>query len=126
MISTARSINWRGNIYTTSSNNSRIQILFKLTQNSHQTDHILGHKTNLDTFKRIKGYKIFFNEDLLIIYELVELYFDLEKEDDVRIKKYNNAMAYFILASQAFREETLRFAGRSVPQGISHQADARS
>ena len=54
LISTARSINWRGNIYTTSSNNSRIQILFKLTQNSHQTDHILGHTTNLDTFKRIK------------------------------------------------------------------------
>lgn len=72
---------------------------------------------NIDTFKRIKGYKIFFNEDLLIIYELVELYFDLEKEDDVRIKKYNNAMAYFILASQAFREEkyveALYFASKS-------------
>ena len=54
LISTALSINWRGYVYTTSSNNSRIQILFKLTQNIHQTDHILGHKTNLDTFKRIK------------------------------------------------------------------------
>ena len=54
LISTARSINWRGNIHTTSSNNSRIQLLFKLTQNIHQTDHILGHKTHLDTFERIK------------------------------------------------------------------------
>ena len=54
LISTALSINWRGYVYTTSSNNSRIQILFKLTQNIHQMDHILGHKTNLDSFKRIK------------------------------------------------------------------------
>lgn len=75
---------------------------------------ILG---NMDLFKKIKTYKIFYNEDLLIIYELITLYFGNEKDEDARIKKYNNAMAYFILASQSFRNgkyvEALYYSSKS-------------
>lgn len=72
---------------------------------------------NMDLYKKVKTYKNFYNEDLLTILELITLYFGSEKDEDARIKKYNNAMAYFILASQSFRNakyvEALYYASKS-------------
>ena len=56
---------------------------------------------NIKLYEKIKKYKLFYNDDLLSIYELLNIYFEAETDDSIKMKKYDSSMAYFILASQA-------------------------
>lgn len=74
-------------------------ILF-LNMNSTKSIRIVIDE-NLELYEKIKKYKTFYNDDLLLIYELLNVFFEAESDEAIRMKKYDNAMAYFILASQA-------------------------
>lgn len=60
---------------------------------------------NLELYNKIKNYKSFYTDELLVIYDLTNIYFEGEDDEEIRMRKYDNAMAYFILSSQSFRNE---------------------
>lgn len=69
---------------------------------------------NEELFNHVKMYTVFFNNSLSEIYELIYLSFEKSIKDACWIKNYNNASAYFILASRSYMNksyiETLFFA----------------
>ena len=73
-------------------------------------------KENELLFNRIKIYEKFLNYGLEELYELVYLSFERDIPEDCWIKNYNNASAYFILASRSYMNrryiETLFFASK--------------
>lgn len=70
--------------------------------------------SNEQLFNHIKMYTLFFNNSLLEVYELIYLSFEKNIKEDCWVKNYNNASAYFILASRSYMNksyiETLFFA----------------
>lgn len=71
---------------------------------------------NEELFNRVRLYTLFYNESLMEIYELLYLSFEQNIKEDYWIKNYNNASAYFILASRSYIYkryiETLFFAAK--------------
>lgn len=69
---------------------------------------------NEELFNHVKMYTVFFNNSLSEIYELIYLSFEKNIKEDCWVKNYNNASAYFILASRSYMNksyiETLFFA----------------
>lgn len=78
-------------------------ILF-LNINSNKSVKIIIPE-NLELYKKVKNYKPFFTDELLIIFDLTNIYFEGEYDEELRMRKYDNAIAYFILSSQSFRKE---------------------
>ena len=72
---------------------------------------------NMELYLEVKKYEPFFNGSLYEIYELVYLAFEANVTEGKWIKKYNNASAYYILASRSYTQgnyiESLFFATKS-------------
>ena len=61
--------------------------------------HMVNSK-NKEVFDEISKYKSIFNEDLMVIYNLLNLVFCKELSNEILSKKYNNGMCYSIIASR--------------------------
>lgn len=75
-------------------------LLFLYMNENKRASDIINE--NMELYKKIKKYSIFFSVELNELYELVEIFFKGGNKEELYLKKYNNAIAYTILSGQAY------------------------
>ena len=70
-----------------------------MNQNKRANDII---NENIELYKKIKKYNVFFTETLNHLFELVTIFFKGGNKEELYLKTYDNAIAYTILSSQAY------------------------
>ena len=90
-------------------------LLFLYMNDNRTVKDVIDDYTEL--FNKVKKYKVFLSEELMEIYELTYIYFKGANKEEIYLKTYTNAIAYSILAAQAYNRgdyiTCLYFSNRS-------------
>lgn len=90
-------------------------LLFLYMNDNRTVKDVIDDYTEL--FNKVKKYKVFLSEELMEIYELTYIYFKGANKEEIYLKTYTNAIAYSILAAQAYNRgdyiACLYFSNRS-------------